>query len=76
MVDFPIADVSRGKVVAMGKNKEFKDGDHDFSIASFVPDATLVYFIPENDREEDEENTNGSKDTDEKLCNGKCYLNL
>ena len=76
MLDFPTADVSIEKVVDLDKNKKFKVDDHDFSKVSFIPDATLVHSIQENDREEDGRNTKSSKDTDGKLCNGKCFLKL
>lgn len=66
MLDLPTADLSIEKVVAVGKNNK----------VSFIPDATLVHSIEENDREEDGRNTKSSKDTDGKLYNGKCYLKL
>ena len=44
--DFPIAAVTRGKAVIVGKNQTFKVGDHDFSKVSLIPDATLIHAIP------------------------------
>lgn len=43
---YPLAAVSRGKKVIVGKNQTFKVGDHDFSKLSVIPDAVLVHQIP------------------------------
>ena len=62
--DFPIASVSRGKAVIVGRNEKFKVGDHDFSKVSLIPDATLIHSIP------------GSSATKRQLVNGipvKCF---
>ena len=45
---FPIAAVTRGKLVVAGKNETFKVGDHDYSKVSLIPDAILFHSIPEN----------------------------
>lgn len=51
-----IAAVSKGKFVVVGKNKEPKDGDHDFSKVSVIPDSILAHSIPEEHYEESEYN--------------------
>ena len=51
-----IAAVSKGKFVVVGKNKELKDGDHDFSKVSVIPDSILAHSIPEEYYEESEYN--------------------
>ena len=50
----PIAAVSRGKDVIVGRNEVFKVGDHDFSKVSLIPDAIRIHSIPENEEEEQE----------------------
>ena len=42
---YPLAAVSRGKQVVVGKNETFKVGDHDFSKLSLIPDAMLFQSI-------------------------------
>ena len=51
-----IAAVSKGKFVVVGKNKEPKDGDHDFSKVSVIPDSILAHSILEEYYEEIEYN--------------------
>ena len=53
--DFPLASVSRGKGVIVGKNQTFKVGDHDFSKSSLIPDAILVHTIPDAAEVKEEE---------------------
>ena len=51
-----MAAVSKGKFVVVGKNKEPKDGDHDFSKVSVIPDSILAHSILEEYYEEIEYN--------------------
>ena len=44
---FPLAAITRGKKVIVGRNEKFKVADHDFSKMSLIPDAVLVHNIPE-----------------------------
>lgn len=54
--EFLIAAVSKGKFVVVGKNKEPKDSDHDFSKVSVIPDSILAHSILEEYYEEIEYN--------------------
>ena len=72
--DYPIAAVSRGKAVIVGKNEVFKVGDHDFSRVSLIPDATLTHTIPEQD--EEDENTEYNKQSVGKWYTGKVFYSI
>ena len=75
--DYPIAAVSRGKAVIVGKNETFKVGDHDYSLLSLIPDAILLHSIPEkNDEEEEDENTECNKQSVGKWYSGKVFYSL
>ena len=49
---FPIASVSRGKAVIVGKNETLNVGDHDFSNVSLIPDTILMHSTPEKEKQE------------------------
>ena len=72
--DYPIAAVSRGKAVIVGKNEVFKVGDHNFSRVSLIPDATLIHTIPEQN--EDDENTEYNKKSVGKWYTGKVFYSI
>ena len=48
---FPIAAVTRGKAVTVGKNEVFKVGGHDISKVSLTPDAIPLHYIPQMNEE-------------------------
>ena len=75
--DYPIAAVSRGKAVIVGKNETFKVGDHDYSLLSLIPDTIILHSIPEkNDEEEEDENTECNKQSVGKWYSGKVFYSL
>ena len=74
--DFPVAAVSRGKVVIVGKNKKFTVGDHEFSKELVIPYTILVHSIPEGDHKEGGEDTKFNKDTVGKWNGGKVFYSI
>ena len=48
---FLVAATMRGKKVVVGVNETFKVADPDFSKLSFIPDAYLLYEIPDQETE-------------------------
>ena len=70
---FPIASVSRGKQVVVGKNETFKVGDHDFSRVSLIPDAMLFHSIPDRNEEATHSPEECNKETGGKWYTGKVY---
>ena len=70
---FPIASVSRGKQVVVGKNETFKVGDHDFSRVSLIPDAMLFHSIPDRNEEATHSPEECNKATGGKWYTGKVY---
>ena len=72
---FPIAAVSRGKAVIVGRNEVFKVGDHDFSKVSLIPDVILIHSIPENE-EEEQEGTEWNMQSVGKWYTGKVFYSV
>lgn len=61
---FPLAAVTRGKRVIIGKNQQFHVADHDYSKLSIIPDAVLVHQIPDSDDTQGiNEDNSGAGDT-------------
>ena len=54
-----VAKESKGKVLIVGKNKEFEANDHN---SSFILDIILVQFMLKEDREESGKNTECNED--------------
>ena len=73
--DFPIASVSRGNAVIVGRNEKFKVGDHDFSKVSLISDATLIHSIPGDDSK-DAEQIECNKETVGKWYTGKVFYSV
>ena len=58
---YPIAAVSRGKHVIVGRNEAFAVGDHNFTKLLLIPDAILVHDISEDNTSSDTfENEDGN----------------
>ena len=49
---FPLAAITRGKKVTIGKNQQFSVANHNYSKLSIIPDAVLVHDIPDSNETE------------------------
>ena len=74
--DFPIATISKAKVVIVGKNEKLKVGDHDFSKVSVILYAILIHSVSEKDHKDDGKDTECNRDTAGKWYFGKPFTAL